>query len=543
MSWHKRLLLLGVAGTVAMAASACAGGQVRGADRSPQPSSTGETAATQTQPATATANDDTFVYAPNLDVVTDWDPATSYSNENIAMSNIYEGLTRYNSATRKPEPRLATEWTSAAEGKEWTFKLRQGVKFHTGAALDAEAAKKAIERTIKENSGAAYIWGAVDTIEAPDASTLKFTLKYATPLDVVAASGYAAYIYDTEAVDQVKDGKADAGTGPYTIDSWQKGKETELTLKAYEDYWGGWKPEQYKKVAFRVTPEITTAWQLLKQGEVNFVQRLNPQLFEQASDTEGVQVSRTPSFQNLLVLFNTAGGATKDVRVRQALQLAIDYDGLLAALKGAGVKASGLVPEGLVGHTANLEAKQDLAKAQELLAAAGYGGDNEELKLTLTYAQGDEDQKLLVTLLTSALQKLNVTLQAKPMAWNAQWDQGKAKGQDIFVMYWYPDYPDAYSWFFNVFRSNDKPELNLSYLKNAGIDAAIDELPKLTATDLFAAETSYDELQKKILQEQAAVAVPYVQTYQRALSADVQGYVDNPAYPNVVFFHDLKRAS
>ena len=292
MSWHKRLLLLGVAGTVAMAASACAGGQVRGADRSPQPSSTGETAATQTQPATATANDDTFVYAPNLDVVTDWDPATSYSNENIAMSNIYEGLTRYNSATRKPEPRLATEWTSAAEGKEWTFKLRQGVKFHTGAALDAEAAKKAIERTIKENSGAAYIWGAVDTIEAPDASTLKFTLKYATPLDVVAASGYAAYIYDTEAVDQVKDGKTDAGTGPYTIDSWQKGKETELTLKAYEDYWGGWKPEQYKKVAFRVTPEITTAWQLLKQGEVNFVQRLNPQLFEQASDTEGVQVSR-----------------------------------------------------------------------------------------------------------------------------------------------------------------------------------------------------------------------------------------------------------
>ncbi|MGN9784000.1 ABC transporter substrate-binding protein [Nonomuraea sp. ZG12] len=541
MRWHKRLLLSGLAGAVAMAASACAGGQVRGA-ASPAPS-TGETAATQPAPQPAASNDDTFVYAPNLDVVTDWDPATSYSNEIVAMSNIYEGLTRYNSETRKPEPRLATEWSSAAEGKEWTFKLRQGVKFHTGAPLDAEAAKKAIERTIKQNSGAAYIWGAVDTIEAPDASTLKFTLKYATPLDVVASSGYAAYIYDTEAVDQVKDGKTDAGTGPYTIDSWQKGKETELTLKAFEDYWGGWKPDQYKKVAFRVTPEITTAWQLLKQGEVNFVQRLNPQLFEQASDTEGVQVTRTPSFQNLLVLFNTAGGATKDVRVRQALQLAIDYDGLLAALKGSGVKASGLVPEGLVGHVANLEAKQDLNRAQELLASAGYGADNEELKLTLTYAQGDEDQKLLVTLLTSALQRLNVTLQAKPMTWNAQWDQGKGKGQDIFVMYWYPDYPDAYSWFLNVFRSKDKPELNLSYLKNAEIDAAIDELPKLTATDLFAAETSYENLTKKIMQEQAAVAVPYVQTYQRALTADVQGYADNPAYPNVVFFYDLKRAS
>jgi peptide/nickel transport system substrate-binding protein len=545
MRWHKRLLVAGAATAVALTASACAGGQVRGAGGTPEPGtpgpSTGGTAA-----QAAKQNDATFVYAPNLDVVTDWDPASSYSNEIIAMSNIYEGLTRYNAETRKPEPRLATEWTSAADGKEWTFKLRQGVTFHSGEPMDAEAAKKAIERTMKLNAGAAYIWGAVDKIEAPDASTLKFTLKYATPLDLVASSGYAAYIYDTEAVDEVKDGKTDAGTGPYTIDSWRKGQETELTLKAYEDYWGGWQPEQYKKVAFRVTPEITTAWQLLKRGEVNFVQRLNPQLFEQAGTTEGVQATRTPSFQNLLVLFNTEKGATRDVRVRQALQLAIDYDGLAAALKGAGQKTGGLVPPGLLGHTPGLEPEHDLVKAQELLAQAGYGPDNPELTLTMTYAQGDDDQKLLVTLLSSALKQVNVTLRARPMAWNAQWDQGKKKGQDIFVMYWYPDYADPYSWFLNVFRSpenTDKPEFNLSYLKDAEIDRAIDELPRLTATDVGEAELAYTELQRKIIKDEAAVAVPWVQTYQRALTADVQGYEDNPAYPNVVFFYDLKPAS
>ncbi|WP_199521850.1 ABC transporter substrate-binding protein, partial [Jiangella anatolica] len=129
------------------------------------------------------------------------------------------------------------------------------------------------------------------------------------------------------------DGESTAGTGPYTIDSWQKGKETELTLKAFEGYWGGWKPEQYKKVAFRVTPEITTAWQLLQRGEVDYVQRLNPQLFQQAQSTDGVQTTESPSFQNLLVLFNTADGPTRDPKVRQALQLAIDYDGLVAALE------------------------------------------------------------------------------------------------------------------------------------------------------------------------------------------------------------------
>ncbi|GAA3551249.1 ABC transporter substrate-binding protein [Nonomuraea rosea] len=539
MRWHKRLLVAWVTGALALTASACAGGQVRGAGGTPQPaaSSGGQPAAT----TAAQANDSTFVYVPNLDVVTDWDPATSYSNEIVALSNIYEGLTRYNSQTQKAEPRLATEWTSANEGKEWTFKLRQGVKFHSGATLDAEAAKKAIERTIEKKGGAAYIWGAVQKIEAVDAATLKFTLKYAAPLDLIASSGYAAYIYDVDAVDA--DGKKTAGTGPYTIDSWQKGKETELTLKAYEDYWGGWRPEQYKKVAFRVTPEITTAWQLLQKGEVNFVQRLNPQLFEQAGMTEGVKTAQSPSFQNLLVLFNTAGGPTRNVKIRQALQLAIDYDGLAAALKGSGQKASGLVPQGLLGQTSDMAPKQDLPKAQALMEEAGYGPDNPELKLTLTYAQGDDDQKLLVTLLSSALKHINVTLQAKPMTWSAQWDLGKKQGQDIFVMYWYPDYPDAYSWFVNVFKSADKPQFNLSYLKNAEIDAAIDKLPQLTATDEMQARQSFQDLQKKIITDEAAVAVPYVQVYQRALTADVEGYVDNPAYPNVVFFHDLKRAS
>jgi peptide/nickel transport system substrate-binding protein len=541
MRWQKRLLVAGIAGVVALAASACAGGQVRGAGGTPQPSTGGPSAA-----ASQAENDATFVYAPNLDVVTDWDPATSYSNEIIAMSNIYEGLTRYDAQNKEVVPRLATEWSSAEGGTEWTFKLREGVKFHTGATLDAEMAKKAIERTKKAGGGAAYIWDAVETIETPDASTLKFTLKWAAPLDLIASSGYAAYIYDADAIekneDDVKNGKIDVGSGPYTIDTWQKGQETELTLKAFPDYWGGWQPEQYKKVAFRVTPEITTAWQLLQRGEINFVERLNPQLFEQAGMTEGVQAKQSPSFQNLLVLFNTAEGPTKDVRVRQALQAAIDYDGLVAALKGAGQKATGLVPPGLLGHTTALEPKQDLAKAQELLQEAGYGPDNEELKLTLTYAQGDEDQKLLVTLLTAALKKLNVTLEARAMAWNAQWDRGKKGDQDIFVMYWYPDYPDPFSWFFNVFRSADEVQFNLSYLKDKEIDAAIDKLPELTATDQLRASQAYEDVQKKIIEEQAAVAVPYVQTYQRALTADVLGYVDNPAYPNVVFFYDLKPA-
>ncbi|MBO3751877.1 ABC transporter substrate-binding protein [Streptosporangiaceae bacterium NEAU-GS5] len=526
MRWHIRLVATGAVAAVALT-SACSGGKVRGA-ASPQASS-GKTV------------DSTFVYVPNLDVVTDWDPASSYSNEIIAMENIYESLTRYNPQTKQTEPRLATAWTKSSDGKQWTFTLRGGVTFHTGKPVDAAAAKESIERTMKTGAGAAYIWGAVDKIEAKDPTTLVFTLKYPVPLDLIASAGYAAYIYDASV--DFKAGTTDGGSGPYTIESWRKGQETELTLKAYDKYWGGWAGPHYTKIAYRVTPELTTAWQLLQRGEVSFVERLNPQLFAQAASTPSVQASQSPSFQNLLVLFNTG---TVDVKVRKAIQKAIDYDGLVAALKGAGVPASGLVPEGLLGYTPELRPRQDLAGAESLLKEAGYGPDGKKLTLSLTYAQGDSDQEVLVTLLTSALDKLNVKLEAKPLQWTTQWDQGKGKSdkrQDIFIMYWYPDYADAFSWFVNVFRSADPVSFNLSYLKDAAIDKEIDGLPELSATDTTKAQDAYGTLQREIIDDQAAVAVPYVQNYQRALSSKVQGYVDNPAYPNVVFVYDLKPAA
>ncbi|MBP2707583.1 ABC transporter substrate-binding protein [Microbispora sp. RL4-1S] len=540
MRWHKRLLAAGVVAAVTFSAAACAGGKVRGAEGTPQPGAS--------QGATGGTADTTFVYVPNLDVVTDWDPASSYSNEIIAMENIYESLTRYNPQTKKAEPRLATAWTTSPDGKTWTFTLRPGVKFHTGKPLDAAAAKAAIERTMKIGEGAAYIWGAVDKIQAKDPTTLVFRLKYPSPIDLIASAGYASYIYDTTAAsgDLKKwfgEGH-DAGSGPYTVDTWQKGRETELTLKSFDGYWGGWNGPHYTKIDFRVTPELATAWQLLQRGEVSFVQRLNPQLFAQAGATDTVRTSQTPSFQNLLALFNTQSGPLKDVRLRQAVQKAIDYDGLVAALKGAGVAASGLVPDGLLGYTPGRTGRQDLPGAEALLKEAGYGPGGKPLNLTLTYAQGDSDQEVLITLLSAALDKLNVKLTAKPLQWTTQWDQGKAKDpakrQDIFVMYWYPDYADAYSWFVNVFRSAEPVSFNLSYLKDSGIDKEIDRLPALTATDQAAAEKAYADLQTQIIDDRAAVAVPYVQNYQRAYAASVQGYVDNPAYPNVVFVYDLK---
>ena len=89
-----------------------------------------------------------FTYDTTATVMDDgWDPATEYSDGILAMSQMYETLTRYDAATHTVEPLLATSWSSSDNGKTWTFHLRHGVHFHTGRLMTAQAAKAAILRT------------------------------------------------------------------------------------------------------------------------------------------------------------------------------------------------------------------------------------------------------------------------------------------------------------------------------------------------------------------------------------------------------------
>src|SRR5207244_10147040 len=105
---------------VALAASAC------GSTNKPSGASSGG------NPVNAT-----FTYGAFTPVMVGWDPSTDYSNEIIAMNNMYETLTRYDSQTGQVKPLLATSWKKSADAKTWTVTIRQGVKFHDGKASKA----------------------------------------------------------------------------------------------------------------------------------------------------------------------------------------------------------------------------------------------------------------------------------------------------------------------------------------------------------------------------------------------------------------------
>lgn len=487
----------------------------------------------------------TFTYDTYTQVMTGWDPSTSYSNEIIAMQEMYQTLTHYDSATQKVTPLLATSWSSANSGKTWTFNLRRGVKFHTGRPVNAVAVKASIERTIKLNQGAAYIWGAVASIDTPSAYTVVFHLKYAAPLDLISSSDYGAYIYDTQAASSAKLAKwfvgHDAGSGPYAVQSYSAGAEVELTLKAFPAYWGGWKGSHYKQVVFRVTPTASTAAQLVQSGQVNYVEQLTPQLFKAMVGQPGVQTTSSASWQNLIAFFNTASGPMSNLDFRKAVASAIDYKGILAALQGAGVRTAGIIPKGLIGYDpSSPQYNYNLTAAKKYLASSPYAG--KKTTLTLTYTQGDANEQLASELIQSELAKIGITVNVSGLQWATQWAKAqsatKTSRQDIFLMFWWPDYADPYSWFINLYHSEKTPYFNLSYFANSTMDKQIDSVEQTLALNRTAGAKLYDTMQREIYKF-APTSTLYTAAYQRVLSAGIKGFVDNPAYPNVVFAYDL----
>lgn len=499
-------------------------------------------------PTAEQSSDRTFRYLYNTVIVTDLDPATHSSSEQIVLRNVYESLTSYDAKTGEIEPGLAETWSASEDGLTWTFQLREDAVFHSGRTVDANAVKESIDRTMELGGGLSYIWDSVNNIAAPAPNEVVFTLDYPAPLDLVSSAGYAAYVYDIEAAAGAdletwfNEGN-DAGSGPYTIVDYEKGSDTEVRIEAFTDYPGGWQDNQYTAVDFVVSPEQTTSWQLLQNGQADFIFNLRPELFNEAKNNDAVNTFQIPSFTNSFAFLNTTSGPLADEKVRQALSKTLDLESVAQLLQGAGTPASGMVPEGLLGHFDDLEINADLDAAKRLLESAGYGPSGKPLNLDVIFEEGNETLQSLATYWTSVLAPLNVTLNTQALQWTAVYDQATSPDlsarQDIVLSGWWPDAPDANSWYYNLVRSSETPVWNFSYLADPELDSMIDGLPLLQATDETANLDTQRKIQEKVINEHTAILPTIVYNYQRVMNGNIEGYVDNPLYANVVHVYDL----
>ena len=484
-------------------------------------------------------------YAFNSEPVLDWDPSVEFSNGIVVMNNVYETLLKYDPLENKLEPVLATEYTKSEDGLTWTFKIRQGVKFHDGTELNAEAVKFSVDRTKALGKGAAYIWDSVKEIKVIDEYTVEFDLQYTAPLDLIASSGYAAFIVSPTAVkanadDWLSSGN-EAGTGPYKLQSAKMGEEVVLT--SFDQYWKGWEGKHFDKVVIKKVPETASRRQMVEKGEADVTIELPYEDVEALKSNANVQIMEAPSFQNLFFFINTEKEPLNNKAMRQALSYAFPYEDVIKyAMGDYATQSKGSIPAGLWGHSDDLaQYKFDPGKAKELLDEAGYKGG---LKLLLTYMSGDEAEKKASELYKAELNKLGIELEIRAMPWESQWEMSKnpdpLQRQDLMAMYWWPDYASPYSWLFNLFHTEKEVMYNLGYWKNEAFDKLIDEANEKSGTDRGQAEKLFADAQQ-IMVDEAPSIFAYDKEFVWTMNKSFKGFKNNPIYPNVVFFYDTYR--
>jgi peptide/nickel transport system substrate-binding protein len=476
------------------------------------------------------------------------DPSTEQSNGVSILQNCYETLTRYDYKTGEVKPLLAESWSSNEDGTEWKFQIKQGVKFHDGADMDAAAVAASIQRTIDLNMGAAFIWAAVDSVEATGDYEVTFKLSEPAALDLIASAAYAAYIISPNAIDKTTEWFNEgnnAGTGPYKIQK-ASGNE-EVILERFDDYWGGWSDNQFTNVIVKQVGESSARRQLLETGEAHLAYNFSStDLKALREETDKVKVLDMPTYNNVMICLNTEKPPLDNVDFRRAMAYAFPYKETVDnVLEGNGKQCYGMVPSGLWAHSEELfQYSTDLEKAQEYIDKSGISTDG--MKLELTIKSGDDAYRNLAQLYQVNLKKLGIELEIRELNWDAQWEKGKnpnpADRQDMLLFIWWPDYASPTSWFNTLVKSEDTIQFNLAYIKDGEFDQMIAEADSLTVTDRAAAEQKFIDIQKRLVDECQYIYL-YDQMHIYVTSPAITGVEENPAYPTAVQYYKITKAS
>ncbi|MBW2437428.1 MAG: ABC transporter substrate-binding protein [Deltaproteobacteria bacterium] len=292
--------------------------------------------------------------------------------ERAVNDNIYETLMARDPAGHLV-PGLAAETPRLVDPQTWEVKLRPGIKFHNGEALNAEAVVFSVNRIIdpKFNSEQISFFETIKAAKKIDDLTLQIVTKGPDP--ILLSRLYWMKIVPPGHTQDARFAERPVGTGPYQFVRWNRGQD--ILLTANENYWGD-KP-QIKEVKYRFVEEPGTRLAGIMAGEFDVITNLLPEFTSQVP-----QAIHILGLEHPIIILNADSGPTKDVRVRQALNYAVDKAALAEGLfEGFAQVAQGqLLSPSFFGFNKNVQAyAYNPEKAKALLKEAGATGITVEL--------------------------------------------------------------------------------------------------------------------------------------------------------------------
>lgn len=491
----------------ALLLSACSGGGAQ--SQSPAPAPASPAPASDTQPKAIT----------NLVIATVRDPDTLDPQRttwvDIGNNIAYDTLVSRDESG-KIVPNLAESWEISPDGKVWTFKLRQGAKFHSGAPVNAAAVKATYDRLLAKETASpvAYMLGPVTAIDVVDELSVKLTFSepYA-PLWAPLTTAYLApYDPTVLASEGLKFGEKPSGAGPYKFKERTRGSS--LTYVKNPDYTTtlpyvkNQGAPKFESLTIRVIPDEQTRVLELEKGNIHIVTSLPPQEVKRLESSQTLNIIRQPENGIWYLGFNNKKAPFTDKAVRAAISMAIDRRPMVeVAMEGLAQPVHGPLPPTIPGYSEAIDkqAQQsypyDVNKAKQVLTDAGYKAgadgmmakDGQPLGATM-WITNEPVQQRLAQMIQSQLKQIGFAVKIEVLE-DAAIRSGTPEGKHEMILWTYGwTDPDILFFLFYTGRSTrlhfSTPELDK--LLNDG-RITVDET-KRTAI--------YDEAQKYLVEQQ-----------------------------------------
>lgn len=289
------------------------------------------------------------------------------------LINLFDTLTARNVANELV-PRLATSWR-AVDDHHWRFRLRHGVRFHNGERFDAHTVKYSIERLLDPKTESPIVeLRYVTGVKIIDDYTVDFVLSQPDPVIPAKVSLFGGVMVPPRYLADVgpeKFAKAPVGTGPFRFESWKRG--VAIRMRADPKHWG--RRPAFDELEIQTLENPASALAALQSNEVDLVTGLVPDAALQLEGYRGVQVEALPGLRMSYLSMDTSDPVLSDVRVRRALNHAMDVPLLVKAiLNGHGREVPTMIPRESFGFDPSIKPySRDLGLARRLLAQAGHG--------------------------------------------------------------------------------------------------------------------------------------------------------------------------
>jgi len=472
-----------------------------------------------------------------------------------AARPVYDKLTQFARGSTQVEPGLAESWTVSPDGRVFSFKLRKGVKFHSGVNgfkptrdFNADDVLFSFERQWKADhpyakvSGGKYDYFAdmglnedLASIDKVDPMTVRITLKKANvtmlanlAMDFasIASAEYADFLAKTGKKEQLD--QQPVGTGPFSFVAYQK--DAVIRFKANKDYWGpAGEKALVDDLVFAITPDPTARYSKLKAGECHFVIAPRPADLPEMQKDPALKLINQPGLNIAYWAFNTQKTPFDKKEVRQAMSMAIDKAAIIKDVYlGAGQAAKNLIPPTLWSYNdAVKDHAFDSAKAKAMLTAAGV---KTPLEIDLWYMPVQRpynpNAKRIAEMMQADLAKIGVNAKLVTYEWG-EYRKRMQQGEHITGMLgWTGDNGDPDNFFFlHGCEAARVGGQNLSKWCNKAFDERL--IKARSIADLKERTKLYQEMQVIEHEESPDFKIAHSVVYE-AMRKEVSGYKQSP---------------